>query len=275
VDEILVMDLESTDGSAEVAKQYGARVISRQVLPIVEPLRNEVASRACSEWILALDPDERVTPGLADELRRLAKRCDLDAIVIPRMNIDFGYPPSHPIQRYEPQIRMYRRDRVVWPSFPNKLPEIDEDRLHRLPQKDDVVLIHNRNRSIPEALERAIRYAPAQAQSMIERGDTFTASAMVRTLCQKFHKQFLAGRACQDGVPGALRATILVLFHFYVWAAFWQLSGARRTPEDDRLLRRIGLLFDGAQWLLKILGVLYRFTLRPLRRKRQEIKEST
>ena len=41
-------------------------------------------------------------------------------------------------------------------------------------------------------------------------------------------------------MSGFLRAGILVAFHFYVWAAFWQLSGAKRTPEDDDLMRRVG-----------------------------------
>jgi hypothetical protein len=101
-------------------------------------------------------------------------------------------------------------------------------------------MVHERNRSIPEALERAMRYAPAEAQALIDRGETFTARRMLATLAGKTRKQFVYGDPWRDGMPGVLRATVLVAFHFYVWACFWQLSGARRTPEDDALLRRIG-----------------------------------
>lgn len=93
-DEILVLDLNSADGSGATAAAYGARVLTREPHPIVEPLRNEIAAAARGAWVLALDPDEHITPGLARELRRLAQRQDLDAIVIPRMNWDLGYPPS-------------------------------------------------------------------------------------------------------------------------------------------------------------------------------------
>ena len=55
------------------------------------------------------------------------------------------------------------------------------------------------------------------------------------------------GKAWRDGVPGMLRAAILVAFHFYIWAAFWQLSGAKRTPEDDRFVRRFGLWLERSQ----------------------------
>src|SRR5436190_18978168 len=71
--EIIVMDLCSTDASRQVAERQGARVFSREPYPIVEPLRNELASIADGEWILALDPDEAVTPGLAEELKAVAE----------------------------------------------------------------------------------------------------------------------------------------------------------------------------------------------------------
>jgi glycosyltransferase involved in cell wall biosynthesis len=250
--EVIVMDLSSTDDSAALARQYGARVITRAPVPIVELVRNEVAEAARGEWILALDPDERVTPGLAQELERLARRTEVDAVVIPRMNYDLGYPPSNPLQRYEPQLRMYRRSKVTWPVIPNALPTVADDRLHRLPQRDDLVLIHDRSRNIPEVLDRVIRYAPAQAQSMIDRGEVFTAGAMLRTLASKIYRQFFAGQALKDGVPGLLRASLLVAFHFYVWAAFWQLSGGRRTAEDDRLLRRLGLPVEATRQLVRV-----------------------
>jgi glycosyltransferase involved in cell wall biosynthesis len=260
--EVIVMDLSSTDNSAALAKEYGARVITRAPAVVVELVRNEIAAAAGGEWILALDPDERVTPGLAQELQRIAQRTDVDAVVIPRMNYDLGYPPSNPLQRYEPQIRMYRRRRVQWPVVPNGLPDVPADRLYRLPQRDELVLIHDRSRNIPEVLERVIRYAPAQAQSMIDRGEVFTASAMIRTLGGKIYKQFFIGQAFKDGVPGFLRASILVAFHFYVWAAFWQLSGSHRTPADDRLLRRIASVIEGMRLSASLPSRLFRVAKR-------------
>jgi glycosyltransferase involved in cell wall biosynthesis len=242
--EILVMDLCSEDGSAAIAQQYGAQVHSRQPLPIVEPLRNEIAAIASGEWILAMDPDERITPGLAQELQRLAQSEAFDAIVIPRMNIDLGHIPSHPLHRHEPQIRMYRRTRVSWPAVPNKLPTIPAHRLYHLPKQDDFVLIHERNRNIPEAVERIMRYAPAEAQSKIERGEVFSAREMLKTLASKSFIQFYVGKPWNDGVPGLLRAGILIGYHFYVWAAFWHLSGAQRTAADDRLVRRVGFVVE-------------------------------
>ncbi len=246
-DEIVVLDLESTDGSGELARRHGARVIDHPPVPVVEAVRNVVADAASGDWILALDPDERVTPGLRDELLRLRHRNDVDAVAIPFMNYDLGYPASHPVHRYDPKPRFYRRDRVRWPEEPNRLPAVASDRLLSLPARDDLVMIHDRNRTVAEAIERALRYAPAEAQSMVDRGAVFSAAAMFRTLGGKAYKQFVVARPWQDGVPGFLRAGILVAFHFYVWAAFWQLSGAKRTPADDTLMRRLGVAVETAR----------------------------
>lgn len=239
-DEVLVLDLESADDSAEVAARRGARVISHTPVPIVELVRDELASHAAGDWILVLDPDERVSPGLADELQALRGRNDVDAVWIPRQNIDFGHAPEAPAHRFEPQLRMYRRSRVSWPDQPNELPLVPEERVHRVAARDELVLVHIRNRTVAEALERVLRYAPVQAQAMIDRGETFTARDMVRTLRGKARRQFLDAHALDEGVPGLVRAGVLVGFHFYVWAAFWQLSGAPRTPEDDAYVRRLG-----------------------------------
>ena len=243
-DEIIVMDLSSTDDSARIAREHGARVVVREPVPIVEMVRNEVAEHASGAWILALDPDERITPGLAEELRRAAARDDIDAVVIPRMNYDLGYPPSDPSERYEGQLRMYRRSAVTWPTIPNALPDVPRQRTYRVPSRDELVMIHDRNRNIPEVVDRIARYATLQAQSMIDRGQLFSARAMVRELGTRAFRKLVHARPWRDGVPGLLRAGILVGFHFYIWAAFWQLSGAKRTAEDDRYLRRLGAALE-------------------------------
>ena len=259
------MDLGSSDGSDELARESGARLISHDPVPIVELVRNDVAAAATHDWILAMDPDERAAAGLGDELRRIALRADVDAVAIPVMNSDFGHFASSPIHRYDPKIRFYRRDRVTWPTEPNERPHVDADRLEKLPERDDLVLVHDRNRSIPEALERAIRYAPAEAQALIDSGETFTARKMLVRIARKAHKQYIQARAFDDGVPGFVRATVLVTFHFYVWACFWQMSGGKRTPEDDRVVRTAGRLVELAWGAARVGRAPVRITRRAKR----------
>lgn len=264
--EIVVMDLTSTDDSAGIARSFGARVVVREPVPIVEMVRNEVAAHATGTWILVLDPDERISPALADELHRVAQREELDAIIIPRMNYDLGYPPSEPGERYEPQLRMYRKATVTWPTIPNAMPVVSAERTYRVPSRDELVMAHDRNRNIPEVVDRIARYATLQAQSMIDRGQVFSARAMFQSLGSRAMRKFVYDRAWRDGVPGMLRAGMLVGFHFYIWAAFWQLSGAKRTPEDDRFVRRLGVAMEALRGSLGLASLPVRSARRVAQR---------
>ena len=254
--ETIVLDLDSGDESVEVARRAGARVLHHEPVPIVERVRNDVAAAACTDWILVVDPDERVTPGLAAALQEAAKRDDIDAVVMPRMNCDFGFEPSHWTQRYEPQLRMYRRSAVTWPTRPNKLPQVASDRTLHLPARDDLVLRHERSRTIAEVLERSVRYAPIQAQAMLAEGQAFSAAAMCAALGHEVRTKLIDGQAWRDGVPGLMRAGVLVGFKFYVWAELWRISGVGRAVSDESVVRRVGVASEVARHTLRLGGRL-------------------
>ena len=69
-DERIVVDAESTDDTAAIARQHGARVEVRG-WPGYAAQKNHAASLASHDWLLSLDADERVTPELAAEIRAL------------------------------------------------------------------------------------------------------------------------------------------------------------------------------------------------------------
>jgi glycosyltransferase involved in cell wall biosynthesis len=244
-DEVVVMDLESSDGSAEIAERYGARVIRREPVSVVRLVRNEVAEAATGDWILSLDPDERTTPKLAKELRHISRREDVDAVEIPFMHLDFGRPPTDPLRRYDLKARFYRPDRVSWSPTTNRLVTGSRERLLTLPRDDERVILHERDRDVTGLLDRAMRVAPAEARALLDQGETFSARRMLGVLAEKSHKQLVYGRALDDGVPGLIRAGAKIAGHFYVWAALWDLSGRPSTAADDRFLRRLGAVLRG------------------------------
>ena len=59
-DEILAVNMASTDGSLEVAKQYADVIYDAPVYRIHEPTRSAACALAKNDWILILDPDEVV-----------------------------------------------------------------------------------------------------------------------------------------------------------------------------------------------------------------------
>ena len=73
VDEVVVVDTGSTDGSVGLARELGARVISHSWRGDFSEARNLALEEARGEWILYLDADERLRPtdrrGITGQLR--------------------------------------------------------------------------------------------------------------------------------------------------------------------------------------------------------------
>lgn len=69
-DELIVIDLESSDASAAIAARHTAHVIAHPFSPIVEPVRCFAAQHVRHDWMLFVDPDEQVPATLVADLRR-------------------------------------------------------------------------------------------------------------------------------------------------------------------------------------------------------------
>jgi glycosyltransferase involved in cell wall biosynthesis len=113
VDEIVLLDSGSKDRTCEIAREYGARVI-------IEPWRGYVAQKqfaidlCTQDWVLLLDADEEVSPGLADEIRSVvADPGSPNACWTPRKNLFLGRWMKHGGFYPDPKMRLFRRGLVV------------------------------------------------------------------------------------------------------------------------------------------------------------------
>src|SRR5207249_1601554 len=81
-DEIVVIDIASSDDTAAVAEAHRARVVRHPWVPIAEQARLDVIRDARHDWLLIRDPDEVVPPPLVDDLRDLFPRIEPDVAVV-------------------------------------------------------------------------------------------------------------------------------------------------------------------------------------------------
>ena len=113
-EEIVVVDAESTDDTAERARRRGARVDVR-AWPGFSAQKNYAASIAANDWILSLDADERVTPALASEIRALLTSEPSDrGYRVPRLSHYLGRWIRGTDWYPDYQLRLYDRRAAEW-----------------------------------------------------------------------------------------------------------------------------------------------------------------
>ena len=71
IEDVIVVDLGSTDRSVEIAKSFGAKVISHPWVPIVEMVLPSLMPIMQNDWVIRVDPDEVLPPNLLDDLINL------------------------------------------------------------------------------------------------------------------------------------------------------------------------------------------------------------
>lgn len=71
VDEIIIVDGNSSDKTPEIAKSFGAKVIRIPNDPMFHSMKQKAFDLTSGDWVLYLDADERVSGKLREEIRKV------------------------------------------------------------------------------------------------------------------------------------------------------------------------------------------------------------
>jgi len=231
-DEIVVADSASTDGTAEIATQLGARVVQ---IPFngFGDLRNRAVEACCGKWVFSLDTDERCTPAVRDEvLALIAGEPTHDAFLVPRRNYMMGrwvrgsgwYPNYRQPQLFRKGTIRYRLDPV------HEGYELLTSRpLGRL--RNDIWQFPFRN--LEEILDKANRYSTLGARR-IKCASPWSALGHATWA---FLKHFIAKRGFYDGWVGFFIAFGNFEGTFYRYAKAYEAAQGWRAPPPERILR--------------------------------------
>ncbi len=129
LDDVHVLDSDSTDATREIAASFGAHVATRTFDNFAAqrnhglhqlPIRND--------WLLILDADERATPALIDEALAFVANCH-DAVAAARMpRRDFWMGRHLKRSIISPQsLRLVRRSRAHYERDVNEVLRVDGD----------------------------------------------------------------------------------------------------------------------------------------------------
>jgi len=227
-DELIVIDLESDDDTAEVARRHRARVVRHALVPIAEAARVDVAPHASHDWLLFADPDEVVPAALARQL----------AVQLPSLPADVGvvYAPLRFHFRARPLHGTVwggenRRRLLVRRSAVELTPRIwggttlrPGYRSLELPFSEETAIRHYWVSGYRDWLRKHRRYLAREPVDRAAQGEITGLRAVARLPFRSFHDSFVRRRGYLDGGTGLVLSLL--------WAAF-------RTAGELALLREL------------------------------------
>ncbi len=174
-DQIVVIDGGSTDGTVNLAKKYGAKVVFHPFKSFPDQ-RNFSLTQAEHEWCLVVDSDEEVSPELHKELCSITKSPSSALLYrIVRTEYLLGQENIHGYGRSDYQERFFKKSHVVYqgelhehPVLDGIKPSFDDARTINLPRH--LRLHHNPDNCVSMMLYRFPKYTILKAQEKIKQG---------------------------------------------------------------------------------------------------------
>ena len=230
-DEIIVADSHSTDGTSEIARKLGAKVIH---IPFkgYGDLRNQAITYCTGDWIFSLDSDERCTIEVRDEIIALIDNAPLDIYQVPRKNFFMGKWIKH--SGWYPN---YRQPQL----FRNGKMRYTTESVHEgyISQSDkEIGVIKNFIWQFPfknteEILRKANRYSTLGVQKLQEKEKNSTVFKAFLHGSWSFIKHYIFKLGFLDGGPGFVIALGNFEGTFYRYIKLMEAQENWKAPNID------------------------------------------
>ena len=210
-DEIVVIDAESQDKTAQIAREFTDHVVVRPWSGFAEQ-KNFALERARGDWLLSLDADEMVSAALRLEIEGVlaGRGPSADAFAVPRRNVYWGRWVRHGGLYPDWQVRLLRRGRGRFVVRAVHESVAVQGPVARLAGH----LEHRSYRDVGDFVARAERYATLAAEDWVRSGRPVRP---VRDLALRPLGRFLSMYVVRAGFLDGGRGFLLAaLYAYYV-----------------------------------------------------------
>lgn len=213
---ILVVDMESTDKTVELAEKQDVKILTFPFSYYVEPARAFGVEQTKTEWVFILDADERITAELAEEIEKIIIKTKKFLKVntnseekmftyfkVPRQNIfgskkwlkHGGWWPDHQMRLIN---KMYFKN---WPKEIHSTPVI-EGSLGFLQNP----MLHYFHGDLAKMVEKTMVFENIESQLLFEAGRPVTTITFFRKFLGELYRRLIKKAGFMDGPIGIIES---------------------------------------------------------------------
>lgn len=234
-DEIIIVDMQSSDKTVELARKYTDRIFSHKDVGYVEPARNFAVAKAKSDWIMIIDDDEELSTGLRNFLidlkeEKIEEQLKADCYFIPRKNIIFDKKMEKTGWWPDFQLRLFRSGRVEWLEQIHSIP-LTTGKTIELPASDKYQLIHHNYQTVEQFVERLNRYTSIEAKE----DKKVDVGLVLNSYFDQILTRMFAGMGIDEGLHGISLSILQANYQLLTLLKIWQGQGFKQSKNDQEM----------------------------------------
>lgn len=231
---IVAIDLSSNDQSREVARDLGAQVIKHEWVPYVELVYPEIPLYVETDWVLLVDPDERIPLNLAHSIAETIVSGEYDVIAFPRQHWALGGWPKYESGGYQQVVRVFRKGCVkLQARIHEGIKVLSPKVCHIMPRDEGTAMVHLTNATISDMIEKFDRYTDGEAEKFLKDGVHYSGTLLAGLILKEFVRHYLYKRGYKDGPRGLILSCLFAFYRFMSVAKIWEKAQFPAGPDEE------------------------------------------
>jgi len=219
VDDLMVIDDNSSDKTVSSAKELGARVFSHSLKNDFSQQRNFALQKARGKWVLFVDADELVASELKEEILRETGKDAFDGFLIKRSDFLWGKEVKLGELKDIWLLRLGKKDKGFWQRQVHEKWQI-EGRVGKLKKS----LFHCSHSSLTDWLVKINFYSTLHADCLLKEGKSGNCLKIFFYPLLKFINNYLLKFGFLDGTRGLIVNMVMSLHSFLAQSRLFLLT---------------------------------------------------